>query len=469
MRKTKARMTIGGTTAESSEGFAVLNPATEAPYADAPSCTKAQLNTAFEEAEHAQPGWAADDEARRNAMARASRSLLTAEEDIALLLTAEQGKPLPDARREVQAAARWFSYYATLDVPYEETYPIEDGGKTVGIFRPLGVVAAIAPWNFPITLASWKLAPALRAGNTAVLKPSPHTPLATLKMGEILNEVLPSAVVSVVSGDDEVGRWMTQHPVPRKINFTGSIRGGMAVAAASAADLKRITLELGGNDAAIVLDDVDAASVAQSLFWGAFYNNGQVCGCIKRLYVHEYKSDELATELASIASSIKVGDGMDEGTILGPINNQMQFDRVTELCDDAVENGAEAAFGGHRIGERGYFREPTILAKACDGMRVVDEEQFGPVLPIVPYRDVEEAVANANATHFGLGGSVWGADSQRANAVARRLNAANIWINRHGVIGPSHPFGGSHWSGLGVTGGLWGLRAHMQLHAIHES
>lgn len=469
MSETLPRLTIGGESVAGADGYTVLNPATEAPFADAPACSQAQLDDAFAAAAHAQPGWAEDDAARQAAMSEAAEALLASEEDIAVLLTSEQGKPLADARREVQAAARWFKYYAELDVSYQEAHVIEGGGQTVALFRPLGVVAAITPWNFPVTLAAWKLAPALRAGNAVVLKPSPYTPLATLKLGEVLNRALPAAVVSVVSGGDDLGRLMTEHPTPRKVNFTGSIRGGMAVGAVAAADLKRATLELGGNDPAIVLDDIDVPAVAQSLFWGAFYNNGQVCGCIKRLYVHDSQHDELVEALASVAASIRVGDGMEAETILGPINNRMQFERITELTDDAVDKGARVAFGGRRVGDRGYFREPTILTEVSDGLRVVDEEQFGPVMPIVRYSDVEDAIARANASNFGLGASVWGADETRAAGVARRFDAANIWINRHGVIGPSHPFGGSRWSGLGVTGGLWGLRAHMQMHAIHES
>jgi acyl-CoA reductase-like NAD-dependent aldehyde dehydrogenase len=335
--------------------------------------------------------------------------------------------------------------------------------------RPLGVVAAITPWNFPLVLAAWKIAPALLAGNTMVLKPSPFTPLSTLKMGEILASVLPPGVLNVVSGGDELGSWMTAHPVPRKISFTGSVSTGKRVAAAAAPDLKRVTLELGGNDPAILLDDVDPATVADSVFRQAFANNGQVCSAIKRVYVPEAIYDTVVEALAEKARAAKVGDGTLADTELGPINNKPQFERVSGLVADAIAGGARAAAGGKPMDGPGYFFQPTILADVTDGVRIVDEEQFGPALPVIAYRDIDDALARANATHFGLSGSVWGADPVRAGQVAEQLECGTAWVNTHLALAPHQPFGGAKWSGIGVENGPWGYYGFTELQVVHRA
>ncbi|MEV4257116.1 aldehyde dehydrogenase family protein, partial [Spirillospora sp. NPDC049652] len=335
--------------------------------------------------------------------------------------------------------------------------------------RPLGVVAAITPWNFPLLLAAWKLGPALLAGNTVVLKPSPYTPLSSLLLGEALRDVLPPGVLNVVSGGDELGAWMTAHPVPRKISFTGSVTTGKRVAASAAPDLKRVTLELGGNDPAILLDDVDPAAVAAKLFGAAFTNNGQVCSAVKRVYAPEAIYDDVVEALAARAREAKVGDGAAEGVEYGPINNRPQYERVSELVADAIAGGAKAAAGGRPMDRPGYFFEPTILAGAEDGTRIVDEEQFGPALPVIAYRDLDEAVARANGTHFGLSGSVWGGDADRAAEVAGRLECGTSWVNTHLALAPHQPFGGFKWSGVGVENGPWGLSGFTELQVIHRA
>jgi len=331
------------------------------------------------------------------------------------------------------------------------------------------VVAAITPWNFPLTLAFWKIAPALLAGNTMVLKPSPFTPLSTLKVGELLRDVFPPGVLNIVSGGDELGAWMTTHPVPRKISFTGSIETGKKVALSAAPDLKRVTLELGGNDPAIVLDDADPATVASAVFAGAFNNNGQVCSAIKRVYVPESMYDEVVEGLAAHAKAIKVGDGTEPDSKLGPINNEPQYERVKELVADALANGARAVTGGHAMDRPGYFFEPTILAGLSDGTRIVDEEQFGPALPVISYRDLGDAIDRANATHFGLSGSVWSADEERAAGVAAQLECGTAWVNTHLALSPEQPFGGFKWSGLGVENGPWGLAEFTEFQVVHRS
>jgi acyl-CoA reductase-like NAD-dependent aldehyde dehydrogenase len=315
----------------------------------------------------------------------------------------------------------------------------------------------------------WKIAPALRAGNTVVIKPSPYTPLTTLKMGEILRDALPPGVLNVVTGGDQLGGMMTGHPVPRKISFTGSIETGKRVAASAAPDLKRVTLELGGNDAAIVLDDVDPSQVADKIFAGAFANNGQVCSAIKRLYVPEKLRGELVDALAEKARSAKVGDGAADGTQLGPINNKPQYERVSELVAAALSGGARAAAGGKPVEGPGYFFEPTILDNIDDGARIVDEEQFGPALPVITYRDVDDALRRANSTNFGLSGSVWSADPDRAATVASELECGTAWVNTHLALAPSQPFAGAKWSGIGVENGPWGLLGFTEIQVLFRA
>ena len=461
-------MTIDGEAAPTAATFDVVNPATNELYAHAPECSKEQLDAAMESAAKAYRDWRVDESARRDALRQAAALLLGASGELAPVLTAEQGKPLSDANLEIFAAGMWLQYYADLEVP-REVIQDDDSALVEVVRRPLGVVAAITPWNFPITLASWKIAPALMAGNTLVLKPSPFTPLTTLKIGELLRDVFPPGVLNVVSGGDDLGSWMTSHPVPRKISFTGSVATGKKVAAAAAPDLKRTTLELGGNDPAILLDDVDAEMVADRVFRYAFANNGQVCSAIKRVYVPEALYDEVVEALATQARAKKVGDGMAPDTELGPINNRPQFERVSELVADAIKGGARAAAGGRPMEGPGNFFEPTILADIADGTRIVDEEQFGPALPVIPYRDLDDAVDRANATHFGLSGSVWGGDADRAAQVAERLECGTAWVNTHLALAPHQPFGGAKWSGIGVENGPWGLYGFTEIQVVHRS
>ncbi|KAB2352803.1 aldehyde dehydrogenase family protein [Actinomadura rudentiformis] len=461
-------MTIDGRSAEALGTFDVINPATGEVAEQAPDASREQLDQAMAAAQAAFPEWRRDKEARRKALLAAADLMFARSEEIGRILTLEQGKPLHDATMEVVGAGVWLKYYARLELPREIIQ--DDGAAFVEVVRrPMGVVAAITPWNYPLLLATWKLAPALLAGNTVVLKPSPYTPLSSLKLGEVLRDVLPPGVFNVVTGGNDLGAWMTAHDVPRKISFTGSVATGKRVAAAAAPDLKRVTLELGGNDPAILLDDADPAVVADKLFGAAFQNNGQVCSAIKRVYVPEGLYGDVVEALAAKARSVKVGNGLEEGVQYGPINNRPQYERVSELVAEALAKGARAAAGGKPIDGPGYFFEPTILADLADGSRIVDEEQFGPALPIVKYTDLDEAVARANGTHFGLSGSVWGADAERAAEVAGRLECGTAWVNTHLALAPNQPFGGFKWSGVGVENGPWGLYGFTELQVIHRS
>jgi acyl-CoA reductase-like NAD-dependent aldehyde dehydrogenase len=359
----------------------------------------------------------------------------------------------------------WCAYTASLDLPAEVLQNNPQGRIEIRR-KPLGVVAAITPWNYPLMLGMWKIAPALLAGNTIVLKPSPYTPITTLMLGEILRDIVPPGVLNVISGGDELGSWMTSHPIPRKISFTGSVETGKKVAAAAAPDLKRVTLELGGNDAAIVLSDVDLASVAPKIFWGAMENSGQICSAIKRVYVPQEMYAPMLEMLGELAKGVKVGNGLEAGTQMGPINNRPQFERVTELVEDARKHGAKIISGG-AVGKEGYFFAPTIVGNISDGVRLVDEEQFGPALPIIPYKDVDDAVKRANATHYGLSGSVWSKDSDRGAEVAAQLECGSAWVNQHLAIAPNLPFGGAKWSGIGVENGPWGLLGFTEIQVVN--
>jgi acyl-CoA reductase-like NAD-dependent aldehyde dehydrogenase len=464
---TAPSMTIDGAPARVADTFGVVDPATGAEFARAPECTRDQLDAAMTAATRAGRAWRAD-EVGRIAGLRAGADALDAHVDeLAGLLCAEQGKPLSAARYEVSETARWLRAAADLELPREVV--LSDGTVHAETRRrAIGVVAAITPWNYPLLLAGWKIGPALRAGNTVVLKPSPYTPLATLRVGQILNEALPAGVVSVVSGGDALGAWMTSHPAVGKISFTGSVATGKAVMAAAAPGLKRMTLELGGNDAAIVLDDADPETIGKGLFWGAFINCGQICAGIKRIYVPESLHDDLVDVLAERARRVRVGPGTREGVHIGPIQNRPQFDRVRGLVADAQAQGASAAAGGAPIEGPGYFFQPTILTGAREGMRIVDEEQFGPAVPVLTYRDLDDAIERANATPFGLSGSVWSSDVERATAVAEELDCGTAFVNDHLALSPELPFGGSKESGLGVENGHWGLEEFTQLQVVHR-
>ncbi|MEV5843596.1 aldehyde dehydrogenase family protein [Streptomyces sp. NPDC051985] len=459
-------MTIDGAAVSPPDSFDVVNPATAEVFADAPACDRPRLDAAMAAADAAYRTWKTDDRARQAVLREMADALEAATDRLASVLTAEQGKPLGDSRTEIFMSALWLRYYADLEIPREVVQDDERGFAEV-VRRPLGVVAAITPWNFPLLLAIWKIAPALRAGNTMVLKPSPYTPLATLVLGEVWRDVTPPGVFNVVSGLEPLGTWLTGHPTTRKVSFTGSTTVGKRVAAATAEDLKRVTLELGGNDPAIVLEDADPQQIAESLFWDAFRNNGQVCLAVKRVYVHESRHADLVEALAEHARKVRVGDGTKEDVQLGPINNRLQFERVREMVENALGQGAVAAAGGAPLEGPGYFYAPTILTGVTDATRIVGEEQFGPALPVLTYRDLDDAIGRANASQYGLTASVWSPDLDRATSVASQLDCGQVSVNTHGgAVRPDLPFGGHKWSGLGVENGPWGLYGFTELQVL---
>ncbi len=458
-------LTIDGRSLAGDTSFPVVNPATGEPFAEAPECSPAQLDAAMEASARAFPAWAADEVGRRDALVACARVLREHGEPIAPLLTREQGKPLAQARSEVERGSEWLERTAALELPVETL--TGDAGERIELrHKPLGVVGAITPWNFPVILAVFKIASALRAGNTLVLKPSPFTPLATLRLGELLQQALPPGVLNVVSGGDRLGALVSEHPAVRKVSFTGSVATGKKIMAAAAPDLKRVTLELGGNDPAIVLADADPAEVAPRLFQGAFRNSGQICIAVKRVYAEEKVAKALVEALAEETRRAVVGDGLRPETTLGPINNRPQYERVCELMESARSDGGTFVTGGEPLPGPGYFVPPTLVTGLEDGSRLVDEEQFGPVLPIMPVRSAEEAIERANATHFGLGGSVWSADTERALELAARLECGTGWVNQHGGLSPDAPFGGRKWSGIGYENGRWGLEGFSEIQTL---
>ncbi|WP_028006564.1 aldehyde dehydrogenase family protein [Solimonas flava] len=456
-------MLIGGRAVTGEASFEVVNPATEAVIANVPDCSAENLNEAVAAAQAALPAWSATPiEARRQLLLDCADLLVANIDELARLLVLEQGKPLPKATRELMGSAAWLRYTATLDLPVEIIR--DDEMVRVELrHKPIGVVGAIVPWNYPVISAVGKFAPAMLAGNTVVLKPSPYTPLATLRLGELLRERIPAGVLNIVSGGDELGRRLTAHPGIQKLSLTGSVAAGRSVAAAAAHELKRITLELGGNDAAIVLGDVDVKKVAQKVFTAAFENSGQVCTAIKRVYVHDSIHDAFVAELVALATAARVGDGMAEGIDYGPINNHAQFSRVLGLIDSAKSEGGTVLCGGTRIGDTGYFIAPAIVTGLPDSARLVAEEQFGPALPVLRFSDIDDAVARANDSPLGLGGSVWSADATRAAEIADRLVCGTSWVNAHLMIVPQAPISGQKLSGIGAENGVAGLQAFTRL------
>ena len=460
---------INGEKVSTDKTFSVINPATEEVLAECPIATKAQLDAAVNAAAEAYKTWSITaDEERAGACGKISGAIANHAEELAKLLTEEQGKPLEGAgsRFELGGAAGWAGYTSTLSLP-EKVIQDDDTARIVQTRKPIGVVGSILPWNWPLMIALWHVVPAIRSGNTVVMKPSPYTPLSSLRMAEIMSEVLPPGVLNCVTGENELGQWMTEHDNIQKIIFTGSIPTGKKVMSSSSASLKRLTLELGGNDAGIVLDDVDPSAVAPGIIQGAFLNNGQTCAALKRLYVHESIHDELCEKLVEAVSGVPMGNGLDENNLQGPIQNKMQFDKVVDLFEDAKQQGGRILCGGEIPDEPGYFMSYTLVADVTDGMRIVDDEQFGPLLPIIKYSDLDDAIDRANALDMGLVGSIWSSDSERAAEIASRLECGTAWVNGHGGIAPNVPFGGVKCSGIGVEFAEEGLHEYTTIQIVN--
>jgi acyl-CoA reductase-like NAD-dependent aldehyde dehydrogenase len=461
------RMTIDGHLVRSEQEFPVVNPATGAVLLHAPDCSVDQLDAAVMAAQRAFSSWSRRAvEERRDLLRKCATTIRTHQVELARMLTQEQGKPTVTANREVGGSAKWLEVTADLEIPRQVI--VLDGQRTAEVTRkPYGVVAGIVPWNYPLLSACWKIGPALLAGNTIVIKPSPFTPLTTLRLGELLLDILPPGVLNVVSGTDDLAPHLTSHPGVRKVSFTGSTATGRKVFGAAAADIKGLTLELGGNDPAVVLQDVDPGKTAAKIYAAAFENAGQVCAAIKRVYAHRRVYEALVAELAQLARKAVVGDGLDPQVTIGPVSTRPQFERVLGLMKDARSRGGEFVAGEPAAVDRpGYFVRPAIVTGLEDQARLVAEEQFGPVLPVLPFDEVDEVVARANGTPYGLSASVWSGDLGAARAIAPQIDAGTVWLNQHLSVLPVLPTAGVKQSGLGSENGPWGLENYMQLQTI---
>lgn len=460
------QLLIAGELVPGNSTMEVLNPATEQILAVCPRASQTQADDAVRAAHKAFPKWRAVPIAERRAMImKLADAIKNDAETLAQLLTQEQGKPITEARAEIAYTEYWLRYLGALEITPKL---IEDSeGRRVDLYRaPLGVVAAIIPWNFPVLVVAFKLPLALLAGNTMVIKPAPTTPLTTLLLGEMCSRIFPPGVVNVITDANDLGTFLTSHPLVAKVSLTGSTETGKKVMANAAASLKRLTLELGGNDAAIVLDDADPKKVAPGIFGSAFLCCGQLCLAIKRVYAHEKIYDELCAELGRLADAALVGNGQDERTQFGPLQNSAQYAKFKEFLADAQANGRIVA-GGTLPDGPGYFVRPTIVADIHDGTKLVDEEQFSPILPIIKFSDTERALASANGLNFGLGASVWSGSTQRAIDLAKRMEAGTRWVNKHADFGPGIPFCGAKQSGIGVEFAEEGLAEFTQIQVLN--
>jgi acyl-CoA reductase-like NAD-dependent aldehyde dehydrogenase len=449
----------GGRRVRASAAYSIFNPATLEVVGRAPLSTTSDLDDAVVAATAALKGkWSRDDELRREALAACADILDRHINELSRLLSLEQGKPVVSAAGEIKIASRICRYYAGR-VLRAEMIRESDVDRVAVLRAPVGVVGLIVPWNFPITILFMKLGPALWSGNTIVIKPAPTTPLTTLRLADLLSAALPAGVLNTMTGEGDIGEALVAHPGIAKISFTGSTATGRRVMHAAASTLKRLTLELGGNDAAIVLDDANPDVVAPRLFASAFTNAGQLCAAVKRLYVHRRIYPQVVENLQKLARETKVGIGTAAATQMGPVNNRMQFDRIRGLVDEARAAGANVFDDGEALPDLpGYFLRPAIVTGLREDARLVVEEQFGPVLPALPFTDTEDAIAQANASEFGLGGSVWSGDPQRAIDVATRLEAGSLYVNSHALPpDPEIPFGGTKASGFGYELGDWGI------------
>lgn len=460
------RSLIDGELVSGSEMLPVVNPVDESIAATVPLADGPQIDRAVAAAKRAWPAWRgvlADD--RAAVLAAISKAIRDNFDDLADLLVLETGRPVAVAQFEVDLACRYLDYYA--DLRLEPEVLVEEQGRRVELHRkPLGVVAAIVPWNAPLYLAANKIGPALAAGNCVIVKPAPTTPLTTLRLGELIADIVPPGVLAILATDNEGAAQLVAHPDIVKVAFTGSTQTGKAIMRAVSPQLKRLTLELGGNDAAIVLPDADVAAIAPALFGLAFFNSGQVCAVIKRLYVHESLYESVCDAIGAMARATAVGDGADPAVQFGPVQNRAQYEKVLDYIDRARRDGQIIA-GGDRMEGPGFFIPLTVVRDVTDGAAIVDEEPFGPILPIISYSDVDDAVARANASPYGLGASVWSSDIAKAADVATRLESGTVWVNQHCALDPAVPFPAHKESGLGVEGGIEGLHAYTALQVVN--
>ncbi len=456
---TQYKNLINGEMIETGEWLDVVNPANEDIIGQVPSAGADELDKAVAAARAAFKSWKNTSFEERQATCMAiSGAIKENAEELYRILTSEQGKPHEQAKGEIYGAAGMSAAQATLKL---EDVINEDSDARLSRTRrvPVGVVGGIVPWNFPVMMAVQKIIPALMSGCTIVLKPSPFTPLTTLRIAELIADKVPAGTVNIITGEDSLGPLITGHPDIDKITFTGSTATGKKIMEGASADLKRITLELGGNDASIVLPDANVEKIAEQLFWASFSNAGQICVAAKRVYIHEDIYDELSAAIADYAKNVKVGDGSQQGTGVGPIQNKKQYDRVLELIQDAKDNGYKFLTGGDvDPSGTGYYVPISILDNPPEDARIVAEEQFGPVMPLMKFSSEDEVIERANNSEYGLAGAVWTADPEKGVEIAEQLETGTVWVNEYLHLSPFSPFGGHKQSGFGAEYGLDGLK-----------
>ncbi|KAF9691952.1 hypothetical protein EKO04_010004 [Ascochyta lentis] len=444
-----------------------INPATGQELWDVPIASDKDLNDAVAAAKKAFPAWRDTPVEKRKELLGQLIGLYEQHTDeFTSLLCKESGKPRKFAAIEIGGVGGFIGYHTTLDVPSEK---FEDDEKTIYTeFSPLGVCGAICPWNFPLILSVGKVAPAVLTGNCIIVKPSPFTPYTALKFVELAQEIFPPGVIQVVGGNNELGVELCKHPDVAKISFTGSIATGKKVMETASKTLKRVTLELGGNDASIILPDVDIKKIVPEVVMGAFQNSGQVCVATKRIYIHESIYKEFVAEMVAFTKNIKVGNPDDGDNLLGPVQNEMQYERVKSFFEDSKSQGYKFAVGEADIASgKGFFIQPTIIDNPPNDSRIIQEEPFGPIVPTQPWSDLDEVIARANNTNTGLGACVWGKDVEKACKIARRLEAGSVFVNSFEKPTPQATFGGHKESGIGGEWGKTGLLAYCNPHVIH--
>jgi acyl-CoA reductase-like NAD-dependent aldehyde dehydrogenase len=462
------KLVIGREAVDTVTRMPVIDPATEDVVGLCPVAGIEHLEAAIAAAKRAFPAWSRSSLDTRRALMRSIADAIESRiEPLAALLTSEQGKPLAQAKLEIHKGCAILRHFAQAQLPVR-TFRHSEAERIYERRVPLGIVAAIVPWNFPIVLLMNKLAPALLTGNCIIAKPAPTTPLTTLEIGHLCASILPAGVINVLSDANNLGASLTSHPDIAKVSFTGSTETGRKVFQSGAATLKRLTLELGGNDPALILDDANLDAVAPQIFRCAMANSGQVCMAIKRVYVPDALYDGLADRLAALAAAAVVGNGADPNTQFGPVQNVAQFARLKGLIDDSKTRGTVLS-GKAPAGTRGYFIAPSIVRDIPDDARIVQEEQFGPVLPLLRYTQLDDALARMNHSIFGLGASVWGSDVNRATEVAERVSSGTVWVNRHMSVDPSVPFRGARQSGIGAELGDAGIHEFTQAQVVNVS
>ncbi len=478
------RMLAGGQWIEAAAGrrIEVINPATEEVLATVPAGDRTDVDHAVTAARAAfdTGPWCRMRPAERQRLLLRLADLIERDaQTLAEIESLDNGKSAQIARAvDIALTIDFFRYMAGWATKIEgstieTSVPYAPGSEFFAYTRrePVGVVAAIVPWNFPLLVASWKLVPALAAGCTVVLKPAEQTPLSALYLGELIVEAdFPPGVVNIVTGDGEsAGAPLTQHPRINKISFTGSTEVGKLIGKTAMDHMTRVTLELGGKSPVIVLDDCDPATAAAGAAQAIFFNQGQVCCAGSRLYVHKKMFDRVTADVAQIAKDLKLGHGLDPQSQMGPLVSQEQMDRVCGYIDIGRQEGARLLTGGARAGDRGYYVQPTVLQGNSQSLRVVQEEIFGPVVVAMPYDDLEEVAAWANDTPYGLGASIWSNNLSKVQRLIPKIKAGTVWVNCHSMLDCSVPFGGYKLSGFGRDMGRVSLDAYLESKSVFMS